>query len=360
MFKIVSICIAIMLTVLNAGMIESEIGINVGLSSTKNEDGNKFKNPTMGLTYQDNKYVVSPRVDLEYTKVKNDHADALLKISVNGVYEYENRTSTIPYALAGVGYESVSGATKEVFESHPFVQAGVGVRVDLEQGFKTRIEGRVLEILGGNNEGNEFILTVGLSMPLSKPVKTRFRQVSAPRPVPIITVAAPTPTPARREVIVTTNNECSIKINAPDLDRDGIPNNIDQCPATPCHFTVDNYGCPVKTTFQINFATNSALINSSSFYKLNNFASFLMQNKGSQVKIVGHTDSLGSAMHNLNLSDKRARAVVQALIGRGVSPARLQSEGKGESIPIASNQTNSGKAMNRRIEARLFYPRGRR
>jgi len=348
-------------TFLNAGVLESEVGLNIGMNSTLNENGPKFKNPTLGITYQDNKYVVSPRVDLEYTNVKNDDADSLLKVSLNGVYEYENSTAITPYTLAGVGYESVGGAKRDVFESHPFVQGGAGLSFGFSQGLKARVEGKVLKILGGDKEGNEYIITAGINIPLnrfmSKPVKRIVRKkpiVVQPIVQPILPVLEPI------KVVSNDMNECPLKISAADLDRDGIADEIDQCPATPCNFTVDSYGCPIKTTLRINFATNSATIDASSFYKINNFSNFLLNNRGSMITIVGHTDSAGSSIDNLSLSQRRANAVVAALVERGVSPARLTAIGKGESMPIASNDTIEGKAMNRRIEAKISYPKGRR
>jgi len=354
MSRIIIFYFLVALTMLSANSIEKELGINVGLNSTKNEDGNKFNNPTIGLSYQDNKYVVSPRVDLEYTKVKNDYASALVKGSINGVYEYENSTYATPYAVAGVGYEYVSGGTENVFESHPFVQGGAGVKVDLQEGFKARVEGKGLQIIGGNDENNEFILTAGVSMPL------QFEKKMPVKPIRRAIVRVPVVVPAPRVSVIHSNdNECSIKIAAPDMDRDGIANNVDQCPATPCNFTVDSYGCPVKTTLKVNFAVNSTAIRPESQLQVSNFAQFLLNNRGSMVKVTGHTDSQGSAAHNMSLSYGRANAIVQALRNQGVSSARLEAFGKGESMPIASNKTAYGRAANRRIEAELFYPKGR-
>ena len=357
MFKIVTILVIPFLILLNAKRVESEIGINIGMNSTQNEGGFKFNNPAIGVTYQDDRYVVMPRVDLSYTKVNNDYASSLLKGSVNAIYEYENRTYTIPYLLAGVGYEYVGGATKDVFESHPFVQGGVGVRVDLEDGFKARVEGKMLQIVGGRNEGNEAIVTTGISMPLSygvqnsrKPKLVKPRKVVRPKVITSRKRVKP-------KIVYVTNNECSIKINAPDLDRDGVEDRFDQCPATPCNFSVDSYGCPIKTTLRVNFANNSALLEGFSLQKVEIFANFLLKNRGSFVRIVGYTDSVGSAISNMRLSRARANAVVEALIRRGVSPVRLCAEGRGESMPIASNKTSYGRAMNRRIEAVLSYPK---
>ncbi len=358
---------------------ESEIGINIGMNSTKNEDGSKFKNPTVGVSYQDNRYVISPRVDIEYVDLKDEPADGLLKVSVNGVYEYENQSNFIPYALAGVGYEKVFGERKDILESHAFIHAGAGLRMDIRDGYKARVEGKFLQILGGNDEENEAIITAGLSIPLSytKPPTIIRRTIIKPPPRPAVikrievvkqpiiiheraNVVKPIIIRERPKVIHSNNNECSIKISAPDFDRDGIPDRLDQCPNTPCNFSVDGYGCPIKATLKIHFATNSARIRDYSMRKVDEFANFLLKNRGSQVIIIGHTDSVGSAKLNKRLSFKRAKSVVDALVERGVSPSRIHAEGRGESEPIAPNTTEEGKAKNRRIEAVLSYPKRRR
>ena len=371
MKKSILFLLGFVVTLLTAGNIEREIGINIGLNSTKNEHGFKFKNPTVGVIYQDNGYMVMPRVDLDYTKVNNDYASSLLKGSINAVYEYENRTYTTPYVLAGVGYEHVIGATPNVFESHPFIQGGVGVKIDLEQGYKARVEGKMLQVLGGSNEGNEAIITAGLSYPFAyiqkkvqQPRVTR-RVKKPPRITRIHPIQIRVPPkrvrpqrviPLPHNVPSVERNECSFKITRFDADGDGIENRFDQCSRTPCYFSVNSYGCPIKTTLKLNFRKNSAKIEGYSLKKVEVFANFLLKHKGSFVRIVGHSDSFGSKKHNLELSAQRANAVVRALISRGVSKGRLRAEARGESEPIASNKTSIGRAKNRRIEAVLSYP----
>ncbi|NNE51488.1 MAG: OmpA family protein [Sulfitobacter sp.] len=72
--------------------------------------------------------------------------------------------------------------------------------------------------------------------------------------------------------------------------------------------------------------------------------------QNSTLQIVGHTDSDGDASYNQTLSEGRARSVANVLIANGVSSGRLQTFGRGESQPIASNLTPEGKARNRRVE----------
>ncbi len=79
-------------------------------------------------------------------------------------------------------------------------------------------------------------------------------------------------------------------------------------------------------------------------------ANNLQQYPNSVVQVIGHTDSDGAAAYNQNLSARRANAVAGVLINRGVNPGRVVAIGRGESQPIASNQTAAGKAQNRRVE----------
>jgi OmpA-OmpF porin, OOP family len=93
---------------------------------------------------------------------------------------------------------------------------------------------------------------------------------------------------------------------------------------------------------------------------LNDVARGLTSQKDLKVEIAGHTDSKGSNAYNQRLSDDRAGSVKTYLISQGVSPAQLVSRGYGEEQPVATNDTDAGRAQNRRVEFRVLAQPGRR
>lgn len=149
-----------------------------------------------------------------------------------------------------------------------------------------------------------------------------------------------------------------------DNDGDGIPDAKDKCPNEPEDFDgdQDEDGCPdlyksivikedkIELKQKIHFAFNKATILPDSFGLLEEVASALKDHPKIKVRIEGHTDSKGSDTYNLKLSDARAKSVRDFLIQRGVSPDRMIAIGYGESRPIADNETEEGRQMNRRVE----------
>ena len=101
---------------------------------------------------------------------------------------------------------------------------------------------------------------------------------------------------------------------------------------------------------EVTFAFDQATIQPQFYGALNNVAATLQQYPSSYVDVIGHTDSTGADDYNQRLSEARADAVAQYLVSRGVTPARIQSYGMGESQPIASNSTPAGQQANRRVE----------
>lgn len=108
----------------------------------------------------------------------------------------------------------------------------------------------------------------------------------------------------------------------------------------------------------VTFASNQSAITPRFNATLDDVAAVLNRYDQSIIDIVGHADSDGAEDYNLNLSRQRASAVAQALVSRNVLADRLYVDGRGESAPIASNDTAEGKAQNRRVEILIRPFRG--
>ena len=80
----------------------------------------------------------------------------------------------------------------------------------------------------------------------------------------------------------------------------------------------------------------------------------MMDNPTLKIEISGHTDNVGDDNYNQNLSEKRAKSVVNALVALGIGTSRLEYKGYGENDPVASNLTAEGKAENRRTEFKVL------
>lgn len=104
---------------------------------------------------------------------------------------------------------------------------------------------------------------------------------------------------------------------------------------------------------EITFGTDSSMIQPEFRPTLNEIANVLNEYESSFVDVYGHTDSDGSDQYNQQLSERRAQSVADYLISRGVVRQRIATRGFGESQPVASNATASGKAQNRRVEIKI-------
>ena len=143
-----------------------------------------------------------------------------------------------------------------------------------------------------------------------------------------------------------------------DSDGDGVPDYLDECPDSEKGAKVDEKGCYVEldetVTIDLNleFDTNSAELRTAHYSEIQRVVNFLIQYPTANAVIEGHTDSSGAESYNQALSERRAKSVMEDLISRGnVRASRLSSAGFGESRPIASNDTATGKQKNRRVSA---------
>ena len=199
----------------------------------------------------------------------------------------------------------------------------------------------------------DVLVNVGLQLPLGlRPV-----EVAAAEPVAAV---VPVETP-------------------PDSDGDGVPDDKDQCPGTPPGTQVDAVGCPLppppppcKTPeagqrvdlsgcavgdtivlHGVNFEFDKATLTVNAKTILDGVSDSLSAAPGINVEIGGHTDSRGSDSYNERLSERRAESVMQYLIGRGIAAERMSSHGYGETTPVADNETDEGRELNRRVELKI-------
>ncbi|MBN2542923.1 OmpA family protein [bacterium] len=158
-----------------------------------------------------------------------------------------------------------------------------------------------------------------------------------------------------------------------DGDRDGVWDEFDECPNTPRGTMVDERGCPYKKGFgniniekdlqekgvfvtnEIHFEFNSDDIMTDSYLLINSVGEILQSHPKWRMEIAGHTDSVGTAEYNMDLSRRRAIAVKKHLVDNfKIQPDRLVAKGYGESSPVADNGSKDGRALNRRVEFRLI------
>jgi OmpA-OmpF porin, OOP family len=104
----------------------------------------------------------------------------------------------------------------------------------------------------------------------------------------------------------------------------------------------------------IFFDYNQASMNNESFAELDRLVELMVQNPNMKIEISGHTDSEGADAYNLKLSQDRATTVENYLLGKNISKTRVVTKGYGESKPLASNDTEAGKAQNRRVEFKIL------
>lgn len=107
---------------------------------------------------------------------------------------------------------------------------------------------------------------------------------------------------------------------------------------------------PVTLSSDVTFAFDSSELRPGAEYELNQVAATLNDNPEIRVTIAGHTDSIGSNQYNLGLSQERADSVASYLMSQGVAGDRMRTVGYGEERPVATNETDEGRALNRRVE----------
>ena len=148
-----------------------------------------------------------------------------------------------------------------------------------------------------------------------------------------------------------------------DVDKDGIVNALDKCPNTFGPKT--NEGCPIVSSNELEiiqvamrnlyFSSSRSRVWQKSYPHLDRLAKLMAERADWQLKIIGHTDSKGTSKSNLEVSKRRAEAVMFYLMNQGVEKSQLMVEYYGETKPFASNDKESGRQLNRRVELEFIF-----
>jgi len=329
-------------------------------------EGNlNLKNDALiGLEAQFNNfdYILKPELsvlhskDVDSEEITPSFKTDITRFALNGVYEYNKISSVIPFAKAGVGYETVDTHFANNSDGM-FVDAGAGVKIPFTESVALKLETiYMLKENSGFGDSNLAILA-GLNF--------AFGPKAQPK--------APVDGDDDKDGVLNSIDEClttppSTTVDSRgctidgDDDRDGVLNSFDKCPNTQVGVQTDEVGCKIVEEeivqvqiidLHVNFKFDSLEIQDTPESEIQEFSDFMNKHTNYNAKIIGHTDSKGSEAYNQALSQKRAQAVKEMVINQGVSADRLTTDGMGESSPTATNDTKEGRAQNRRIEAEI-------
>jgi outer membrane protein OmpA-like peptidoglycan-associated protein len=213
----------------------------------------------------------------------------------------------------------------------------------------------------GMTTGHELYKTIGcpgralLDPPCGEELAIKPIAIAKPVPAPVAApvVVAPVAAPVPAPVVAPVVAPVAVVL---DRDGDGVADSLDQCLNTPAGDRVDAKGCSlprVMTLKGVNFDDDQATLRPDAIAILHDAVANLQRYPGMKIEVAGHTDSNSTPPHNLDLSERRAKAVMNYFLSKGIAADRLTSKGFGDSQPIAANDTATGRAENRRVELRM-------
>ncbi|MDR1041367.1 MAG: OmpA family protein [Deltaproteobacteria bacterium] len=231
---------------------------------------------------------------------------------LNALFHFDTGTKFVPYLTAGIGGAKISAERHDDYNSFTY-NAGLGFKYFFDETVALRLEANEVfyhKQVEGMGNFHSPIVQAGLT----------FQLGAAPACI--------------------------------DSDGDGVCDPYDKCPGTPAGYRVDADGCPltVSITLDVKFDFDKSVVKPEYRSEVERAATFLNQHPGSTAVVEGHTDSRGNDDYNQRLSERRATAVRDYLVTQfGIAPSRVTSVGYGETRPIATNETDAGRAQNRRV-----------
>lgn len=293
--------------------------------------------------------------DRKYAPGHSDYKDYRL----DGLFYFDDMNSADvvqPYLAAGAGHTEFDN------DGEARINAGGGLRLVASDTVSLRLDAR--EFYSVDENAWDSLVSVGVSFAFNREAAPAPQQEPAPRPQP-----APRPADSDGDGVPDSRDQCGgtpagVSVTSQgcptDADRDGVADYQDRCPGTATGVKVDKEGCEGVTervetiSLNIQFANNSSQVPAAYDAEIRRVAEFMREYPDTTVEIAGHSDSVGDASYNLNLSQQRAEAVAARLIERfGIADDRVSARGYGESQPVADNSTAAGREQNRRVEARI-------
>jgi len=287
-------------------------------------------------------------------------------VGVNALAVFYRESRLSPYLLFGAGWLEKNYEIS-ANESDLYVDAGVGLLINLHRssdctsGIALRADARARNDFADTSRGDDrlvdYMAGLGLHVFWGGPVCAREPEPLPPAPPP----PPPAPVDSDGDGVTDDKDRCpgtpaGARVDPVgcelDGDGDGVVDSKDKCPNTPKGDKVDAVGCSLTARLEVFFANNSDVLQPQSYADLDRAVAFLRDVPSVTGVIEGHTDSNGSDAYNQSLSDRRAKAVLDYILSKGVDPARLNSRGLGESDPVADNATPEGRAQNRRVVLR--------
>lgn len=235
-----------------------------------------------------------------------------------------------PFVVSGLGNSNIDGDNDSIWDM------GAGLRLPLSERWTWRTSIRKYYALGRDFEDQDFGIDTTLVY--------RFGGAAEKAVV------------AKEVPHAREPKEPSAPAQIADADRDGVPDAQDLCADTPLSYAVSKGGCPIaieevaRIELLVYFDFNRAEVKDQYLLEIESVARFMEQYPDRVVELEGHTDSRGTEIYNLGLSQRRAEAVMAELVGRyGIAASRVSARGFGETQPVASNDSVQGRADNRRV-----------
>jgi len=319
---------------------------------------------------------------------------------LDGLYHFMPSQKIVPYIGAGVGLMTADRERRST-DNDPIVNYGGGLKFFFNKAVALRAD--VRHIISFDDTYNDLVYTIGLIYNFGGEEKTQRKDSDndgvyddmdkcPDTPHGVAVDSAGCPLDSDRDGVYDYKDKCpgtsaGVKVNSAgcslDSDRDGVYDDKDECPGTPAGVAVNSAGCPLDSDRDgvydykdkcpgtpagvkvdsrgcwvikgVQFDTAKWDIKPECYPILDEVVAILANNPNLKVEIEGHTDKSGSLEFNQQLSENRAKAIMEYFIKEGINTKRLSAKGFGPSQPLYTNDTSEGRAKNRRVELKPIF-----